>query len=315
MMVKPGVTEMSKIRRAQFPLASLVLLALALSGLAVACGGNSGDKTTGGQVRVVTSLELFADFIRHVGGDRVQVTALIPGNADPHTYEPVPSQVAKVTKADLVMINGLGLEKTLSGLIENNVHGGVSIIKMADGLPVLAGNPNEGETGNPHLWLNVQYAMRYVEKIRDALVEVDPEGTAIYQANAAAYLEELDALDKETAAAIESIPPERRKLVTFHDAFPYFAERYGLDIVGVVVESPGREPSARELANLTDKIRSQQVRTVFDEPEYNASMLEMAAKEAGVQMKTLLSHAYTDNVHSYVELIRFDVQQLVEGLG
>ncbi len=315
MMVKPRVAEMLKVRLAQFALASLVLLALALSGLAVACGGSSGDKAAGGQVRVVTSLELFADFIRHVGGDRVQVTALIPGNADPHTYEPAPSQVAKVTKADLVIINGLGLEKTLSGLIENNVPGGVSIIEMADGLPVLAGDPNEGETGNPHLWLNVQYAMRYVEKIRDALVEVDPEGAAIYQANAATYLEELDALDKETAAAIESIPPERRKLVTFHDAFPYFAERYGLEIVGVVVESPGREPSARELANLTDKIRSQQVPTVFDEPEYNASMLEMAAKEAGVEMKTLLSHAYTDNVHSYVELIRFDVQQLVEGLG
>jgi len=315
MMVKPRVARMLKVRLAQFALASLVLLALALSGLLVACGGSGGDKAAGGQVRVVTSLELFADFIRHVGGDRVQVTALIPGNADPHTYEPAPSQVAKVTKADLVIINGLGLEKTLSGLIENNVHGGVSIIKMADGLPVLAGDPNEGETGNPHLWLNVQYAMRYVEKIRDALVEVDPEGAAIYQANATTYLEELDALDKETAAAIESIPPERRKLVTFHDAFPYFAERYGLEIVGVVVESPGREPSARELANLTDKIRSQQVRTVFGEPEYNASMLEMAAKEAGVQMKTLLSHAYTDNVHSYVELIRFDVQQLVEGLG
>jgi ABC-type Zn uptake system ZnuABC Zn-binding protein ZnuA len=315
MMVKPRIAEMLKVRLAQLALASLVLLALALSGLAMACGGSSGDKVAGGQVGVVTSLELFADFIRHVGGDRVQVTALIPGNADPHTYEPAPSQVAKVTKADLVVINGLGLEKTLSGLIENNVPGGVSIIEMANGLPVLAGNPDEGETGNPHLWLNVQYAMHYVEKIRDALIEVDPEGTATYQANAATYLEELDALDKETAAAIESIPPERRKLVTFHDAFPYFAERYGLEIVGVVVESPGREPSARELADLTDKIRSQQVPTVFNEPEYNASMLEMAAKEAGVEMKTLLSHAYTDDVHSYVELMRFDVQQLVEGLG
>ena len=173
---------MLKVRFAQLALASLVLLALALSGLAMACGGSSGDKAAGGQVRVVTSLELFADFIRHVGGDRVQVTALIPGNADPHTYEPAPSQVAKVTKADLVIINGLGLEKTLSGLIENNVPGGVSIIEMADGLPVLAGDPNEGETGNPHLWLNVQNAMRYVEKIRDALIEVDPEGAATYQA-------------------------------------------------------------------------------------------------------------------------------------
>jgi zinc/manganese transport system substrate-binding protein/manganese/iron transport system substrate-binding protein len=157
--------------------------------------------------------------------------------------------------------------------------------------------------------------MRYVEKIRDGLIEVDPSGADLYRANAAAYLDELDALDKETATAIESIPPERRKLVTFHDAFPYFAERYGLEVVGVVVESPGREPSARELADLSDEIRAQGVPTVFAEPEYDAKMLEIAAEDAGVEVKTLLSHAFTSDVHSYVELIRFDVQQLVEGLG
>jgi ABC-type Zn uptake system ZnuABC Zn-binding protein ZnuA len=293
----------------------IALALLALGGLAVACGGGGDGKAAGGGVRVVTSLALFADFIQHVGGDRVQVTALVPGDADPHTYEPAPAKVKEVTKADLVVINGLGLEETLHDLIYNNVGSGVPIVEMADGLPVLAGNPSEGETGNPHMWLNVQYAMRYVEKIRDGLIEVDPSGADLYRANAAAYLDELDALDKETATAIESIPPERRKLVTFHDAFPYFAERYGLEVVGVVVESPGREPSARELADLSDEIRAQGVPTVFAEPEYDAKMLEIAAEDAGVEVKTLLSHAFTSDVHSYVELIRFDVQQLVEGLG
>jgi len=296
-------------------LIALVLLAPALAGSAVACGGSGNETAAGGQVRVVTSLEIFADFIRHVGGDRVQVTALVPGHADPHTYEPAPAKVKDVTKADLVVINGLGLEETLHDLIYNNVGSGVPIVEMADGLPVLAGNPREGETGNPHLWLNVQYAMRYVERIRDGLIAVDPEGADVYRANAGAYLNELDALDKEVAADIQSIPPERRKLVTFHDAYPYFAERYGLEVVGVVVESPGREPSARELARLTDRIRSEKVTVVFKEPEFDAKMLETAAEDADVKVRTLLSGAYVDGVHSYVELIRFNVMQLTAGLG
>jgi manganese/iron transport system substrate-binding protein len=296
-------------------LIALVLLAPALAGLAVACGGSGNETAAGGQVRVVTSLALFADFIQHVGGDRVQVTALVPGHADPHTYEPAPAKVKDVTEADLVVINGLGLEQTLHDLIYNNVGKGVPIVEMADSLPVLAGNPSEGESGNPHLWMNVQYAMRYVERIRDALIAVDPEGADLYHSNAAAYLDELDALDKETAAAMESIPPERRRLVSFHDAYPYFAERYGLEVVGVVVESPGREPSARELARLTDRIRSDKVTVVFKEPEFDAKMLEMVAKDADVKVRTLLSGAYTDGVHSYVELIRFNVSQLTEGLG
>jgi ABC-type Zn uptake system ZnuABC Zn-binding protein ZnuA len=223
--------------------------------------------------------------------------------------------VKDVTKADLVVINGLGLEQTLHDLIYNNVRGGVPVVEMAAGLPVLAGNPQEGETGNPHLWLNVQYAMHYVESIRDGLIEVDPSGADLYRSNAGAYLNELDALDKEVAADIQSIPPERRKLVTFHDAYRYFAERYGLEVVGVVVESPGREPSARELADLTDQIRAQDVPTVFAEPQFNPQLLQTVAKDAGVTVKTLLSGAYTEGVHSYVELIRFDVTQLTEGLG
>jgi ABC-type Zn uptake system ZnuABC Zn-binding protein ZnuA len=157
--------------------------------------------------------------------------------------------------------------------------------------------------------------MRYVEAIRDGLIAADPDGADVYRANAAAYLTDLDALDKETAAAILTIPPQNRKLVTFHDAYPYFAQRYGLEIVGFVLQSEGREASAQDLANLVDQIRAQHVPAVFAEPEFNPQLLDTVAKEAGVQVKTLLSDAYADNVHSYVDLIRFDAQQLVDGLG
>ena len=304
---------MSKPHPGRFVLIAVALLAVALVALATACGGSGNQKTAGGQVKVVTSIALFADLIQNVGGDRVQVTALVPPGADPHTYEPAPPQAAKVAQADLVVINGLNLEETLHDLIQNNVGGSVPVVEMAGGLPVIGAG--SGTAGNPHLWLNVQNAMHYVESIRDGLIQVDPAGADVYRANAAAYLQELHALDKETATAIATIPPERRKLVTFHDAYPYLAQRYGLELVGVAEESPGQEPSAGDLAALTDKIRSQNVPILFAEPEFNAAVLQAAASEAGVKVKTLLSDAYADNVHSYVELIRFDAQQLVEGLG
>ncbi len=297
-------------RRSFLALAALAIMTGAFS---TSCSGPASAKNDG-KVRVVTSAELFADFIRNVGGDRVTVTALVPGHADPHTYEPVPRRVEDVANANLVLINGVGLEETLMGLITNNVGKGVPIVEMAAGLPLIGGDANE-PTGNPHLWMNPQYAMHYVEQIRDALIRVDPAGEPTYRANADAYVQQLSALDDEIALAMASIPQDRRKLVTFHDSFPYFAQRYGLEVAGTVVEAPGREPSAREMARLEDRIRADGIRVVFKEPELNAQLLEMAAQDAGAKVMTLLNVAYADNVHSYVELMRFDVQQLVEGLG
>jgi manganese/iron transport system substrate-binding protein len=301
------------IARSALRRSALAALALVLGSLALSCYGGAAANSDG-KVRVVTSAELFADFIRNVGGDRVRVTALVPGHADPHTYEPVPRRVEDVVNADLVVINGVGLEETLMGLINNNVRKGVPVVEMAAGLLLIGGDTNE-PTGNPHLWMDPQYAMRYVERIRDALIGVDPAGEATYRANAGAYLQQLSALDGEIASAMASIPQDRRKLVTFHDSFPYFAQRYSLEVAGVVVEAPGREPSAREMARLEDRIRADDIRVVFKEPELNAQLLEMAAQDAGAKVMTLLNVAYADNVHSYIDLMRFDAQQLVEGLG
>jgi manganese/iron transport system substrate-binding protein len=292
----------------------VVLAALAAT---TACGGGGEEEEVpaASHVRVVTSLELFGDLIEHVGGDRVQITSLVPGGADPHTYEPVPSQVADVTKADVVLVNGLGLEQTLQNVIENNVGADVPVVVMSEGLsPLDVGEEGEHGEGNPHLWLNVRYAMHYVERIRDAIIQVDPAGETEYRAAADAYLAELEALDGEVADAIETIPPERRKLVTFHDAFPYFAERYGLDVVGFVIRSPGREASAGEIADLVEEIRGEDVPAVFKEPQLQARVLELAADEAGVEVCTLYSGALDGEVDSYVKLMRHDADELVRCL-
>ena len=282
-------------------LAAAVLVAL----LGGACGGGNGDEPPAAQLRAVASLEIFADFVRQAGGDRVAVVTLLPSGADPHTYELPARRVADLTRADLIFINGLGLEEGIGDVIANNAGG--PVLELAEGLETIG--------GNPHLWLNARLAARYVERIRDALIEQDPEGRDTYEANTAAYLRELDELDREMEAGVESIPAENRALVTFHDAFPYLAARYGLGIVAVVVTSPGQEPSVRDVAELVEILQSQGVPAVFKEPQFNAAVLELAAGDAGVRVLDLLSDAYTDGVGSYIDLMRFNLRQLQEGLG
>lgn len=300
-----------------FALAAALLAPLALaSGCDDADGGSSA-----GTPRVATSLEIFADMVRNVGGERVEVDALLPPGADPHTFELSPGRVADVARADVIFINGLDLEHSIEDVISNNAEG--PVIELSEGLPTIMDGQQyteeEGEEeesgGNPHMWLDVRLAARYVERIRDELIAIDPGGSAVYEANAETYLEQLGDLDREIEEAVLAIPEERRKLVTFHDAYPYFAARYGLEIVGVAVPSPGQDPSAQEIAELTETLRSEGVPAAFKEPQFNAGILEQAADEAGVRVLDLLSDAYAEGIDSYIELMRYNLAQLQEGLG
>ncbi len=279
---------------------------LAAAALGAACGQDD-EAADSGQVKVTVTLGLFADLVREVGGDRVQVSALVPDGTDVHTYEPPPSQIAKLGQAKLVVMNGLDLEAGLEDIVRENASSSAILLELAADLPTLQ--------DNPHLWLDVQNGMTYVERIRDALASVDPAGADIYRANADAYLAELRTLDQEVTAAVESIPPERRKLVTFHDAYPYLAQGYGLEIVGVVVESPGKEPSAQEVADLAKAISDQDVPAVFTEPQFSARILNLAADDAGVEVCSLYSDAFTDEVGSYVDLMRLNARELARCLG
>lgn len=283
-----------------------VLLALLLALMASpGCGGSdagNGDE----RLRVVTSLELFADMVRNVAGDRAEVAALLPAGADPHTYELAPARVVDVARAGVVFINGLDLEGGLGDVLRENAGG--PVVELTEGLAI---RPD----GNPHLWLDAELAVGYVERILLALTAEDPDGAATYAANAAAYGDSLVALDGELESAVASIPADRRKLVTFHNAFAYLADAYGLELVGVVATSPGQEPSARAISDLIQAIRDEGVQAVFAEPQFNAAILESAAEEAGVRVLDLLSDAFIDGVETYIELMRFNAAQLVEGLG
>jgi zinc/manganese transport system substrate-binding protein/manganese/iron transport system substrate-binding protein len=315
-----------KMHRLRFLLLVPVLLA------ASACGGGASEGTTetgGGPVRVATSLSVFADMIRQVGGDRVTVLSLIPPGADAHTFQPGPKDVKKLGDVRAVFINGAGLEESLEGVIEHNVPGSAKIVELSAGLtpiayeaeavgPDVPGDNRAGEEehggANPHFWLDVGNAKRYVERIRDTLAEVDAEGRGSYAANADRYLMDLDATDAYVRQQIATIPREQRKLVTFHDAFPYFARAYGLDLVGFVVRAPGREPSAREVRELGETIKRENVRTVFKEPQLNARVLDRAARDAGVDVAVLYSDALSKAVASYTEMMRANADAVARGL-
>lgn len=296
------------INRPLLPALALALAAVPL--LLSACAEQEPDEVQDGKLKVVVSLAIFADFARQVGGDQADVSSLVPAGGDVHTYEPPPSRVAELADADLVVINGLELEAALEDIIEENAPSSATIIRLAEALPA-AERPGE----NPHLWLDARIAARYVEQIRDALIAADPEASDIYELNAQSYLDELRLLDQKVIDSIALIPVQNRKLVTFHDAFSPFAQRYGLELAAVVTSSPGQEPSAKDVQKLVDTIRDQDVPAVFKEPQFNARILELAADDAGVEVCTLYSGSLDDKVTNYVDLMRFNADELVRCLG
>jgi ABC-type Zn uptake system ZnuABC Zn-binding protein ZnuA len=265
------------------------------------------------KLTVVTTMTVLADLIRQVGGDKVEVKALVPPGGEVHTYQPTPGDIKTVAQARIVFYNGAHLEEWINGTIRNAGKPDLHIVVLSQGLPTIS----EDAEPNPHLWLDVANAKTYVEKIRDSLSKVDAANSKQYADRAKKYLAQLDELDAWLQAEVAKIPPRRRKLVTFHDAFPYFAKRYGFTLQGVVVASPGKEPSARQLTALARRIKQAEVPAVFAESQFNPKVMEVLAKEAGVKVVTNL---YNDSLsdgpeaNSYIALIRHNMTQIVNGL-
>ena len=289
--------------------ASLVALLATLA----ACVAPGAPAARSGKVQAVTTLPLFADFIRNVGGDRVDVTAIVPAGAGPEDYQPTPQDAIAISRADVIFYNGLGLEPAVEPMLKNQARKDAVQVTFATGMPVIKDDDSPG--GNPHMWMDVRRAMVYVGRVRDTLAQVDPSGADIYKANAAAYLDKLDALDGQIEAQVKTIPEAGRKLVTYHDAFPYFAQRYGLQVVGVVLRNPGSEPSAADMADLARALKANSVQTVYVEPQFDPRLMTLMARDAGAQVRPLYSDALDEKAPTYMDMMRFNARQLVEGLG
>jgi ABC-type Zn uptake system ZnuABC Zn-binding protein ZnuA len=268
-----------------------------------------------GALRVVTTTTVFADIIRAVGGSRVTVSSIIPAGVGPEDYEPRPDDATRLADAKLIVSNGVGLDDFLERLIASGSGDSTPRLVLGDGIdPILV----DGEP-NPHFWLDPTIVRdHYLPLIAAKLSGLDPEGRATYEANLAAYSQELDSLDRELKAQVETIPAANRKLVTFHDAFPYFARHYGFEVVGVILANVGQEPTASALAALVEQVKSAGVRAVFSEVQFNTQLSRTLANEAGIA--SVVTTLYNDTLgpapaDTYLGLMRWNVEQIVRALA
>ncbi len=314
-----------------WPVALVAVLSLFLVTGCGAGGGSGGEEAGSGEkVQIAVTVSVLQDLVEQVGGDRVEAFSLVPVGGSPETFQPSPRDAGRISEARVVFENGMGLDAWVEDLVESAGNEEQRVVELSEGLEPLEGEehaeeaPKEhggehehAEGGNPHLWLNVANAEHYVERIRDALAETDPDGAEEYEANAEEYLAELEKLDGYIKEKAESIPEERRKLVTFHDAFPYFAEAYGFELVGVVLENPEAEPGSREVAEVVRTIEEEQVPVVFTEPQFNTGLADTIAREAGVEVREL----YTDTLvedeagSTYDAMMRTNIDRISEALG
>ncbi|MEA2989119.1 MAG: zinc/manganese transport system substrate-binding protein [Alphaproteobacteria bacterium] len=270
------------------------------------------------KLKVLATFSILGDFVRNAGGDRVEMTTLVGPSSDAHVYAPSPADAKKVADAKVVIVNGLGFEGWMGRLVSASgskapvvvATKGIAARKIEDG-------HGHGDA-DPHAWQAVANAKIYVGNIRDALIAADPAGKAAYEANAAAYLAKLDALDAEVKAAVAAIPAERRKVISTHDAFGYFQQAYGIEFIAPQGVSTESEASARDVARIVAQIRRQKIPAVFLENVTNPRLMELIAKESGARVGgKLYSDALTDaagEAPGYIEMMRHNARQIAAAL-
>lgn len=276
----------------------------------------------GEPLRVVATTTIVGDVVARVGGDAILLTVLLPIGADPHTYEPTPADLAAVSQAHVLFINGLGLEGFLERTLRN-VGGDLPVVPISAGiLPrPLEEHAEEHAPGewDPHVWLDVRNVMVWVENTRRVLSALDPDHADLYAANATAYRQELEALDTWIQEQVTQVPPQNRKLVTNHPAFGYLANRYGFEQVAAVYPiSPGAEPSAREIAQLEETIRQFGVPAVFAETTVNPKLAEQMARDTGVRLVTLYTGSLGppgSGAETYVAMMQYNIRAIVKALS
>ena len=262
---------------------------------------------------MVASFSILGDFVRNVGGDRVSLAMLVGPNADVHVYAPSPADAKRIADAKLVVVNGLGLEGWLPRLVQS-AGGKATIVVASNGVAAL----KRGSDADPHAWQSVGNAKIYVANIRDALAKADPADAAMFRANAARYLAELDALDADVRAAVAKIPPERRKVISTHNAFGYFSEAYGITFIAPLGVSTETEPSARDIAAIISQIRREKIPAVFLENMSDDRLIGRIAAETGARVGgTLFSDALTDekgDAPTYIAMVKHNIRALTSAL-
>lgn len=266
------------------------------------------------RLKIVASFSILGDFVGNVGGDRVGVTMLVGPDGDAHVYSPTPSDAKKIADARLIFINGLGFEGWLPRLVKS-AGGKATVVTATSGIAPL----KLGSDADPHAWQSVANAKIYVGNIRDALAAADPASAQAFRANAEAYLAKLDALDREVRAAIAKIPEGRRKVISTHSAFGYFAAAYGVEFIAPVGVSTESEPSARDIAAIITQIKAAKIPAVFLENVSDPRLIRRISAETGAKVGgTLYSDSLTaekGDAPTYIDMVRHNIKALASALG
>ena len=273
---------------------------------------------TPGLPRILAVESFLADIAQNVAGDRLTVETLIPLGVDPHAYQPTPRDAAKVADCSVLIVNGAGIEAFLDPLLVN-AGGQRRVITASAGLTPRPDAQGEHPQGDPHFWLDPNRVIQYVENIRAGLSQADPEGASVYAANAAAYIEQLKALDLWIAQQAATVQPERRLLVTNHESLGYFADRYGFTVVGAVIPSVSTDasPTAQQMAALIEQIKATGAPAIFLETGANPQLAQQIAAETGVKV---VADLYTHSLSApdgpaptYIDMMKYNVSRIVAG--
>jgi ABC-type Zn uptake system ZnuABC Zn-binding protein ZnuA len=285
-----------------------------VAGMIASCGSGSSPSPASGAFPVVATTTVLADIVGRVGREHVAITSLVPKGGEVHTFDPSPQDVARVEAARLIVANGLGLDDWLAQLARD-AGTNAPVVALGDAVPAGDLILEDGRP-NPHAWLDPNLAALYGQAAAEALGRVDPSNAAAYTANAFAFALDMTALSDELQGRFEAVPPTNRKIVSFHDAMPYFARAFGLEIVGNIVSAPGQDPSAGELAALVDAIRASGAQAILSEVQFSDELARTLAAETGA---TVVSDLYTDTlgdppVDTYPGILRWDVDRIVAAL-
>lgn len=308
-----------------------------------ACGSGPARDAKPRRLRVDATVAPVTDIVRQVVGDRVELVGLIPEGVDSHTFEPSPSTAKALSRADILFMDGLHLEGSTLEQAHANMPEPVVLPKTAaDALgPGATGSeviqlgdmtlapadyafdftfPKSGGDPNPHVWMAPPFARHWSEIIRDVMAKRDPGNADYYAANQARFAAAVDQLDRAVATSIDTIPPEQRKLVTYHDSFAYFARRYGMEVIGAVQPSDFSEPSPKEVRDLVTQVQAAHVPAIFGSEVFPSRVLEEVARAAGAHYIDKLRDDElpgkpSDPAHTYVGLIVDDVRTIVSALG
>lgn len=310
---------------------SLALGLLAISFLLAACtAAQPADPTGAGKLKVVATTTLVGDVVSQVAGDQVALVTLLPPGSDPHSFQPTPQDVTRLADADLVFINGLGLEEFLSGMLDS-ANTQAQVIPVSQGITPREGveagdHEGEGEEAgaddhaqDPHVWMDPNNVLVWVDNIEAALAAADPPNASVYAENAGRYRQALRELDEWVRQQVSQVPQERRMLVSDHAVFGYFADRYGFEQVGAVI--PGfstlSEPSAQDLAALQDTIAAAGVPVILVGYSVNPNLAERVAQDSGIRLVPVHTGSLTGpdgTAPTYLDFIRYNVEAIVSAL-